>query len=164
MTLSTTAKEAMYSQETSEIALFLLTVTHPDLPEQVVGGGDAGTFRFVRDNVNHVSRTKTYYGLPFGLNLPTQSHEEQAKINLTLEGPNAILINTLRSLVGPPNVKIELVLLSDIDTVEEIWFDGQWKDIKWNSDSIVGEIRWADLQDLPWPSDIFDRIRFPGLY
>ena len=164
MALSTAIKEAMYSQQTELIAIFLLTVTHADLPEQVLGGGDAGTFRFARARDDFVSRTKTFFALPFDIRLPIESHEEQAKIILALEGPNADLINTLRGLVEAPEILIELVLASDLTTVEDVWLEGKWRNIQWNATDISGEVRWDDLQDLPYPADVFDNIRFPGLF
>jgi len=164
MALSTTVKEAMYSQQTELIAIFLLTVTHPDLPEQVLGGGSAGTFRFARARNDIVSNGDTFYALPFDLRLPIESHEEQAKIILALEGPSADLINILRGLVEAPEILIELVLANALNDIEDVWLEGKWRNIQWNKDSISGEVRWDDLQDLPYPADIFDNIRFPGLF
>ena len=60
-TLSNTARRALYAQETGEVFLLLLVISHPSLPAPI---------RVVNNSEDVVSGGFTYQRFPFELALP----------------------------------------------------------------------------------------------
>lgn len=90
--------------------LILLTIDHADLAEPL---------RFVRNNVDIVSRTFTFTAFPFDFAAPGDTEEGPANARIVIDNIDRRIVETIRALTMPPSVLVEIVLGSDPDTVEE---------------------------------------------
>lgn len=88
--------------------LYLLTITHDDLPEPL---------RFVRDFVNCTSRGETFVAFPFDVTPPGSADGGSSPASITMTAIGGEVPAALRSLATPGTVLVELVLASDPDTV-----------------------------------------------
>lgn len=88
--------------------LYLLTITHDDLPE---------TLRFVRDFVPCVSRTHTFTPFPFDVTPPGSADGGSSPASISMSAVGGEIPAALRSLSTAATVLVEIVLASDPDTV-----------------------------------------------
>src|SRR5215203_1946511 len=118
-TLSLDFRAAMNAQETGEVPVSLLTITHEDLVEPLRISSDP-TARLTTDPLQYgtVSRGETYLYIPFQLSLPEDSEEAGPQAQLILQDIDRELIPLIRSASTPPQVLMEIVLASAPDDVE----------------------------------------------
>lgn len=104
--------ENAVSDASSDPFLFLLTLTHPDLPAPM---------RFVRNTVDIISRGNTFTAFPFDIALPGASDGAPQPAQLAIDNVDQTIVQTLRALPpdSPPSGLIELVMASTPNTVEE---------------------------------------------
>jgi hypothetical protein len=95
---------------TGDALLFLLTITHDDLPAPV---------RLVRNHEDIVSRTHTHTAFPFDVTPPGSGEGGTRPARISLDAVDRTIAATLRSLATPPSLLVEVVLASSPDTVRE---------------------------------------------
>lgn len=88
--------------------LYLLTITHDDLPE---------TLRFVRDFQPCVSRGETFVAFPFDVTPPGSADGGSSPASISMSAVGGEIPAALRALATPATVLVEIVLASDTDTV-----------------------------------------------
>ena len=107
--VSLPALQAMMAQETAEVFIPLLKISHPDLDDDIL----------LAYNTETVHRTDgDYLPYPFQINLPVQSDEEIPQVTLTVDNTDLEVNNKIKTLVGQPSVTFMVVLASSPDTVE----------------------------------------------
>lgn len=92
--------------------LLLLTIDHPDLPDEV------RPMRFVRDFVPCTSRGATFQPFPFDFARPAQGEQRQAA-RIIIDNVDQRIVQTIRALASPPTLLIEMIVASLPDEVEE---------------------------------------------
>jgi hypothetical protein len=95
---------------TGDALLFLLTITHGDLP---------GPLRFVRNHVDIVSRSNTYTAFPFDVTPPGSGEGGTRPARISIDAIDRTIAATIRSLATPPSLLVEVVLASSPDVVRE---------------------------------------------
>jgi len=164
-TLSLNFREAINSEDAGDIAIFLLTVEHDDI---------AGTLRFSTDPTTlvsevpllykTVSRGNDFYYLPMFVLLPDEREEAPPKSQLRITNVSRAMIAALRSVTSPARAKLELVLDSDLDTVE---VESPWLDVIAANNSageVVLELSLNSMTTESFTTDSFDPSDFPGLH
>lgn len=163
--VSLSFREAINAEESGELAIFLLTVEHDDIP---------GTLRFSTDPTEMVtdvplvyrttSRGEDYFYLPMFVLLPDEREEAPPKSQLRITNVNRSMVELLRSVTTPGRAKLELVLGSDPDTVE---VESPWLDIisaNHTAGELVLELSLNSMTTESMPVDSFDPAGFPGLH
>lgn len=107
-TFSTTMTEALAAQETGEGEVVLLTIDHSSLSSPV---------RLVNANQAVTSNGETFQAFAFEVSLPEQS-DRVKQATLRVDNADRRLVQTLRSIQDPLEVTLQVVLLSDPDTIE----------------------------------------------
>lgn len=104
--------ENAVSETSSDPFLFLLTLTHPDLPAPM---------RFVRDMKDIISRGNTFTAFPFDIALPGASDGAPQPAQLAIDNVDQSIVQTLRALPpdSPPSGLIEMIMASAPNTVVE---------------------------------------------
>lgn len=92
----------------ADALLYLLTITHADLPE---------TLRYVRDFQPLVSRDETFVAFPFDVTPPGSSDGGSSPASITMTAVGGEIPTALRSINTPAVMLVELVLASDPDEV-----------------------------------------------
>lgn len=155
MPLSTTARQAMFAQETGEAFLVLLAIDHPDLIAQLL---------FVNNNVNVVSTGGEHIAYPFDVQLPDSDEERDIIARLSIDNVSREIAQVIRSLDTPPTVGITIVRASDPNWPEVELPGMLLRDVTWDALQLSGELSLSDITAEPYPAWVFDPGRFPALF
>jgi hypothetical protein len=153
-TLSLNALLAMHAQETGEVFLVLLTLSHPSLPAAV---------RATSDAVATTSRGYAFAQFPFLISFPQDNAEELPRAELTIDNVDGSIIQALRSLPSAPNLLIEIVLASNPDLVEASW-SMTLREARYDDLSITGTFGAEQFLNAPLPGDLVTPATVPGVF
>lgn len=153
-TLSTVAKQAIFSQETAEVFLLLLDIAHASIP----------TIRVVNNQENITSGGEEYLAFPFEITLPDEKEESLGQMKLSIDNVDRAIVQAVRTLTSPPTITLTVVLASQPDTVEAS-FDGfVLRGVTYNALVVEGNLMLEDVLNEPYPQDSFTPNLFAGLF
>lgn len=153
-TLSTTAREAIYAQQTDEVFLTILEITHDDIQVPI---------RIVNDYSNIVSNGNTYTAFPFQISLPKES-EEISRASVSFDNVSRELIDEIRSIETPPSISLSIILADSPDTIEVGPFNFILTNATYNQFTIQAELNFEDILNQNYPADTFTPQNHPGLF
>ncbi|MFU0504003.1 DUF1833 family protein [Pseudaminobacter sp. NGMCC 1.201702] len=164
-TVSLTLREAMNAQETGEVLVVLLTITHPDYATPLRISSDPTTLLSEAPlQYGTVSRGETYLFAPFSTSLPDDMDERAPTARFVLENISRDLVELVRSVSTPAKATIEVVLASSPDSVEIEYPEFDVKNASYNANVMTLELSIDALTDEPYPSGTFSPASFPGLF
>jgi Domain of unknown function (DUF1833) len=163
--LSLNFREAINAQESGEVAIFLLTIDHVDLPEPI---------RLSTDPTERISDVPLHYRtfsngesftyLPMQVVIPDERENAPPRAQFRICNVTRELIEFIRSTTVPATAKLQLVLASDPDSVE---VESPWLDIISVSNSardLTFDMTLNSMATEQWPTDSMDPSTFPGLH
>lgn len=153
--LSATAKQALNAQETDQVFLMLVTISHPNLPLPL---------RFASNTQPVTSRGDTYLGWPFRVALPAEFDDQLPVVQLQIDNVDRRIMEGIRLLTSAPGVTLEVVLASSPDTVEAGPFNFSLKAADYDSLVITGVLAFEDVLNEPYPAYTFTPAYFGGLF
>lgn len=163
--LSDRLKQAMFAPETEEIAVMLLTITHPDLAE---------TWRLSSDNAvlfdkdkqlrGTVSRGKRYHFLPMSISLPEEGDDAGHAIKIKLDNVSRELTPLVQSTLTPARVDLEVVLADAPDLVEVSFPDFALTSADVDAGSATLTLAVDAMMTEQFPCDNFTPSSFGGLW
>lgn len=171
-TLSAAAIRAMFSSETDENIIMLLTIYDPDNEDEVA-------FRFADNYTQRItslttdeevvygvpSRGQDFVFLPLSIGLPAEQDTGMSTCTLTLQYVTREAIELIRTeLTKPTRVQIELVLSGSPSTVEAVFPGFSITSATYNANSITFELTMINLAREPFPCYNFIPSYFPGLF
>jgi len=137
----------------------LVTVTHPEIEE---------THRLTNAPVNIVSREGAGGGLflaiPMEPTLSEDSDDRPPQAKLSVANVDRRLVTVLRSTNKPPNIKLEIVKISDPDYVEAELDNFTMRDVEYDALTIQGTLSLEALFDEPAIDYCFTPTIAPGLF
>lgn len=154
-TLTNDSFHAMFAAETDEVYLMLITISHPQLTDDI---------RVSSDIVNTTSQGKLFVGYPFEFVLPTDEEGAPPRSMVTIDNVDREICNSLRQINSPANFKIEIIRAADPDTIEISWDDFQLRNVKGDVFQISGELNIDDITREPFPVGSFTPSNFRGLF
>lgn len=164
-TLSLNLRAALFAQQTGEVPIHLLTITHPDLVTPIRLSSDPTT-RLTTDPLVYgtVSRGNTYLYIGMKVKLPDEQDKTPPASKLIISNVDRSIIPLIRSITSPASVKTELVLASALDTVEVIWPALDITQADFNAQDISFDLTMDSMVTLPFPAGSFSPQGFPGLF
>jgi len=150
-----TFKAAVFTQNTDEAFLVLITIDHTDLTTPI---------RLSSDTVDTTSNGLVYVAYPFTLSLPSDPETGVTRGRFTIDNVAQDYIAAIRSINTPPTVGIQIILASDPDTVEVEFSDFQMVNIDYDKDIISADLSIDYFMTEPYPGDVFLPSKFPGLF
>ncbi len=171
-TLSASAVRAMFSSETDENIIMLITIYDPSDQSQVV-------FRFADNYTQRIaslttdeeviygvpSRGQDFVFLPMTVGLPSEQDTGVGTCTLTLRYVTREAIELIRTqLRQPTQVKIELVLSGSPSTVEAVFPGFYITGATYSTETINFELTMINLAREPFPCYSFIPMYFPGLF
>ena len=164
-TTSANFRSAAFSNETDEVVICLLTITHAEMAEPLRLSSDP-TQRISENPLAYatVSRGETFVFLPFEFTLPADQDDVPPRVSLNLANADRALIGLLRTISSPLQIKVEVVLASSPDEVEVDLPIMQLSEIDYDAQGVRANLVIDGMQTEPFPSGQFDRGRFPGLF
>jgi hypothetical protein len=185
--LSSAAIKAMFSSETEETLIMLLTIYDPADNTPAIRVCDNFNKRLTRAPYA-TTDTDIYYGitsnsndfvfLPMQITLPTDQEAGSDRCSITLNYVTEEAISLIRThITGPTKILIQLVLTKtpitgdgqtnqepDLDTIEASFPNFYITSITYNAESITFELNMISYNREPFPSYNFVPSYFPGLF
>lgn len=151
--LSTAATRALTAEETEEVFLVLVKISHGDLVSAIR----------VVNNIEAIEHDgETYVGLPFEIELPDEG-DRPGEARLSVDNVDRRIVEAVRTISTPPSVTIKVVLASQPDVIE-YQLDGlTMRDVSYDAATVQGYLRYEDLSTEN-VADIIVPSRFPGLF
>lgn len=144
----------VFSQESSDPLLLLVTVSHPDF----------STLYLVNNTEDVVSRSNTYISFPMSIRLSPDDGETARNVQISFDNVSLELIDEMRSVITPMDVEIEAVLASDPDTVEIGFGELRLVNIKYDQKTIRGSLILDDFLRTELTSEKYTPTIYPGLF
>ncbi|MDA9511161.1 hypothetical protein XI09_42225 [Bradyrhizobium sp. CCBAU 11386] len=163
--LSLNFRQALFSQESGEVPIFLLTITHAELEDPIYLTTDP-TSRLSEDPLIYATTSRGVEFLYAGVDvtLPDEQDKAPPASKLTIANVTRELIPLARSVSTPPSVKIEAVLASAPDDVEMIWPAMDMSNLTYDASFLQFDLTMDSLVTEPYPSGTFSPAYFPGLF
>ena len=172
-TLSPAAVRAMFSSETDENIIMLLTIYYPN------EANDVAVFRFADSYTGRLenlttdsevvygvsSRGQDFVFLPMNISLPSEQDTCVGSCTISLQYVTREAIEVIRTeLNNPTKIKLELVLSGSPNTVEAVFPGFYITGATYNADSINFDLTMINLAREPFPCYNFIPSYFPGLF
>ena len=106
--LGTNLLEALTAQETGRALIMLVTITHDDLSTPL---------RVSSDSVTTPSNGENFIAYPFQITLPDDPDDGFAAGKFIIDNVSRDIVKAIREIQSPPNVRIDLVMDDDPDTI-----------------------------------------------
>lgn len=163
--LSLNFREALFAQESSDVPIFLLTITHPDLATPILLTTDP-TSRITTDPLVYgtVSRGQTFLYAGVDVTLPDEQDRSPPASKLVVSNVTRELIPLARSISTPAAVMIEAVLASAPDTVEMTFPALDMTNLLYDAMALTFDLTTDALATEPYPAGNFSPAYFPGLF
>jgi hypothetical protein len=168
-TMSPEAIRAMFSPEADSDLLFLLTIYDPVNDSTVVTRICDGFTKRISETADDIiygvtSRSEDFMFLPMEISLPTEQEAQAPRCSIVLRDVTKYVIPIVRTIVGPPKVKMELVLSKTPDVVEASFSGFYISSFTYNADSVTADLSMIDYEREPFPMHAFTPAYFPGMF
>jgi len=155
----------MFDQETDELPVMLLTISHPDLSTTWRLSSDNKDLLDAEDQLRGtISRGQSFYFFPMDVSLPEEGEDASNVIQITLDNVTREVTPLLKSTVTPASVTIEIVLASAPDDVELEFPDFELVSADVDAGSVVLSLTVDTMASEPFPADNFTPSSFGGLW
>ncbi len=156
--VSPAALRAMLAQETAEVLLAAITISHASFE---------APYMLVCDQVPLTRAAGVFEPFAFDLQLPNEQDDQVPQVTLTIDNVDSKILKAIRTLPpgARPTVLLEVVLASSPDTVE----CGPYEFSILAVDYDVGQIRGTlgfedDLLNTTIPAQTYTPSNSPGLF
>lgn len=146
---------AIHAQETNEVVLPLVTLTHADWPE---------TIRLVADWKAITHRGSEFQPLAFEVALPDEEAEGVPVINWAVDNVDRRLVESLRQVKGAVQASVIWVLASDPDTIQVGPLDAEMRAVQYDARTIRGTLGIEPVLDAQFGSMIMNPKNAPALF
>jgi len=165
-TLSLTFRQAMFAQESGEVAVFLLTISHPSLVDGPIRLSSDPTSRLSTDPLSYgtVSRGETFLFVGMEIALPDEQEKSPPATKMIISNVDRSIIPLVRSINSPAQVKMEGLLVSDLATVEFTVPQLDIINVNYDAGQLTFDLAMDALAIEPYPYLTFSPAVFPGLY
>lgn len=164
-TLTPAAWAAITAQETDEVVVVLLELTHSTLSTPIRVSSDNAELLTSAQVYGTTSNSVEYVFFPFRFIMPDENEDSPPRASLVIDNIDRSIVQAVRNATGDPiNVSVKVVLASDPDTliVGEIVF--ALKNVHYDATSVSGDLSFAPVLDEPYPEGMFGPSDFPGLF
>ena len=167
--LSSDAIKAMYSSESNQQLITLITITGSFTPPIRLANGFIGRINSLTTDTEIIygvtSRSNHYIFIPMEISLPQEDDSGIGDCTLTLNYVTAEIISVIRQhLTAATPVTIELILSDNPNTVEAIFTGFKIVNIAYDATSISFTLSVINYNREPFPCYNFTPNYFPGLF
>ena len=152
--VSQTLREAIYRNQTERVFIILISISHPQLSD---------TLRYTSDGRDTVHMGNTYQPVGFSIALPDDKENVQPRASIMISNVDLRIVQTLRTIQEPPTFGIKLVLDDDPDRIERGPWEMELVNLKYDINTVSGEIRSPSLLSEPFPANTYNVIDYLGL-
>lgn len=161
--LSNDALAAIFAQETDKVFYQLLTLTPRDEgfePVYVFNSSETeeGEPKVIKHNGHD------YIAFPFRINVPGEGEDASTELSLSIANVDRSLTETIRKIVKPIDVTLEIVLADHPDIVEAGPWQMTLESVTVDALQIEGSLIVDRFLDEPFTADRMDATIFPALF
>lgn len=153
--LSTNFKSNAFHQESEAVYLVLLEIDHASLDEPI---------RVVNNYENITSNGALYSAFPFSINLPDDTDDKMPDVTLAIDNIDRTVVDAIRTLTGPPTIKISVIVANAPDTIEAGPYEMTLRDSSYDSMVVSGTLAIEDMLNEPYPIDTISPALFPNMF
>lgn len=163
--LSARFKAALFRENMDEVAVALITITHPFLTTPLLFSSDPSA-RLSIDPLRYgtVSRGKTYDFVPVTITFPADQEDAPPTIDIQLSMVGREAVPLIRSAIEPASVTIEVVLAEYPDDVEAIFPDFDLVSAQYGGNDATISLAVDMLATEPFPAGSFTPAYFPAMF
>ena len=143
------------AQETADVFVVLLEISHSDLAEPIRISGDA-------QDVTHLTNVYTRY--PFTISLPTDEQDSTPVAQIEIDNVSQTITASLRGLSSPPSFALKVIRTAAPDVVEVEWSDFELKAVGYDALTITGALTVESFLVEPYPAGKFLPTEFKALF
>jgi hypothetical protein len=111
-----------------------------------------------------VSNSQNFIFLPLDITLPDENDGKSSRCQINIYDVTQYLTPLIRTINGPPKVRLDVVLSSSPNTPEITFTDFYITNISYNRDVISFELNMINFDLEPFPQHSFTPQYFPGLF
>ena len=145
----------LFSQESSDPFLTLVTLSHESFAEDI---------RLVNNTKDIVSRGLTFSAFPMRVRFPADDGETTREFSIDFDNASIELVEAVRSVTTQIGVKIELILASIPDVVQVVQDELAIASIGYNSKKISAKIVLDGFLNTAMTSERYTPSKYPGLF
>jgi len=154
--LSSEMLAQIFSQESNDPYLVLVTLSHPSFAED---------FTLVNNAVNIISRGIEFKAFPMKITMPVDDGESGRNVVMEFDNVSLELIGALRTVVNEQiNVKLEMILASIPDIVQMSLTELKIVDIRYDRSKIFATLAIDTFMMSALTSERYTPNNFPGLF
>jgi hypothetical protein len=167
--MSPNALKAVFSPDSDDDLIILLTIYNPDNESEVIFRLADGYTKRISETADDVvygvtSNGADYTFLPMQISLPSEDEAQAPRCSIVMYDVTRYLTPVIRSITAPPRIKLELVLSKSPDVVEVSFSDFYINNFNYNADSVTADLAMIDYEREPFPMHSFTPRYFPGMF
>lgn len=162
--LTLAARTAINAQTTDECFIQLVTITSDALTIPILVADDPFEVLPVAGVRGVVSRGDEFIYLPFTISMPNDDDTGIGRANISIENVSREIIRSILTTSGQIDIKVEVVLASDVDVVEYTLDNFILESVSYDALSINGQMTIQYYDKEPFPSKRFTPSDFGGLF
>jgi len=167
--MSPNALKAVFSPDSDDDLIILLTIYNPDNESEVIFRLADGYTKRISETADEVmygvtSNGNDYTFLPMQISLPSEGEAQAPRCSIVMYDVTRYLTPVIRSITAPPRIKLELVLTKTPDIVEVSFTDFYINNFTYNADSVSADLAMTDYEREPFPMHSFTPRYFPGMF
>ncbi len=149
-------RRALGAVSSSDVAVVLLEIDHPDMPEPA---------RVVRDTADLVSNGNLFVAAAFDFTLPDDRGSQAPRAQIVIDNVGRELMAWVEASRGGRGAELRLmVVLRATPDVLEVDYRLGLESLKVDQVKVVGELGFGNLLDLPAVALRYDPATAPGLF
>lgn len=153
-TLSPELLTQLLGQSSDDPFVALVTLSHTSF----------STIRLVNNGEDIVSRGETFQAFPFRFKLPVDDGESAREVQIEFDNVGLDLVDEIRSVTTPINVKLELVLASLPDEVQIELDELKISNVTYNKNTISARLYVDGFMNTQLTSEQYSPSIYPGIY
>lgn len=144
----------LYAQESDDPLLMLVTLSHPDF----------SPIYLVNNVEDIVSNGNTFIAFPMKIRLSVEDGETQKEVSIEFDNVGLDLIDELRTVTTPVQVRIDTVLASDPNQIQTTIEELKMRSVNYNSKRITAKLYLDSFLNVELTSEKYSPSNFPGLF
>ncbi len=162
--ISNAFKLAASQQNTNEVWVTLLTISHPSFTDDVRISDDPTETLPIADQRGTVSNGLEYVFCPFTIQLPPQNETGVAQAEIRVDNVGEELMKPVRQAGSAVGVKVQIILASTPDHIEKEYDNLQLQVVDYDALTVSGNLgmEWFELE--PFPSGRYTPSTAPGIF
>lgn len=145
----------LYSQESNDPFLTLITLSHPSFPQDI---------RLVNNTENVTSNGLEFIAFPMKIVLPRDDGETNREVTIEFDNVSLELMTELRTVTTFIDVKLEMVLASIPDAVQMSFEELKIQSINYNKTRVSARLFMDSFLNTEISSEKYTPSNYPGIF